>query len=130
MTALAISAGLADARRLATIAHLDLGAGVASIRVYDGTRPEAGGAATTLLVEIPLAKPCGVLAAGVITLVPGDLAMCLNGGGATWARIVNGDGEWCVDCDVSDMGSSAPIRLSNTTLLAGAAVALVSGVLR
>ncbi len=130
MTAPSISAELSDARLAATIAHLDSGPGPARIRVYDGVRPAPGDPGTTLLVEIALNKPCGVLAAHIVTLASTDLPICLNSGTATWARIVNGSGAYAIDCDVSDASGTAPIKLSAVLLLAGAKVALVSGVFR
>jgi hypothetical protein len=124
-----ISAAHAEARLTATRDYLDTGTDHARVRIYDGTRPAPGGAGTTLLVEIALDKPCGTVAAGVLTLASSDLPLVANSGVATWARVVNGDGDDAFDCDVSETGGAGEVQLSTTALFAGGKTALESAVL-
>ena len=125
----AISTELNEARLTGTLSFLDTGAGVARIRIYNGTRPATGGTVTTLLVEIPMDDPCGTVAAGVLTLASAALPLVASSGVATWARVINGDDDFAFDCDVSDMAGSGDIKLPSTTLYAGGKTQLVSGVL-
>jgi hypothetical protein len=118
-----------EARLGGTKSYLDTGSSNARIRVYNGTRPASGGTPTTMLVEIALDKPCGTVAAGVLTLSSSDLPLIANSGTATWARIVNGNGDYAFDCDVSATGGAGEVQLPSTTLFAGGKTQLVSGVL-
>lgn len=128
-TGIAISTEHNAARLAGTLAFLDTGTDNARIRIYGDVRPAAGGAETTLLVEIKLDKPSGTVAGGVLTLSSSDIPLVLNSGEATWARIVNGGGDWSMDCDVSDESGDAAVKLPSTTLYAGGKTVLVSGVL-
>jgi len=128
---LSISTALNEARLEGTKTFLDAGAGFARIRVYDGTRPANGAAISgpVLLVEIALDKPCGAVAAGVLTLAANTLSLIGNSGDATWARIINGDAQFVMDADVSLVAGSGDIKLEDTALLAGGRAVLISGVL-
>jgi len=50
-------------------------------------------------------------------------------GQASWARIVNGEGDLAWDCDVSDLNGAGELRLPSTTLYAGGSTRIVSGVI-
>lgn len=131
-TGVTISVALNEARLGGTRDFLDTGSANARIRLYDGTRPANGGTATLLLVEIELDKPCGTVASGVLTLSSSDLPLVANSGVATWARIVNGNGDHAFDCDVADDGDppgTGQVVLPDTTLYAGGKTQLISGVL-
>lgn len=117
-----------EARLEGTRLFIDSGPGVGRVRVYDGTRPAPGGAPTTLLAEIPLDDPCGVVANNQLVLSSSTIALVAATGLATWARIVNGNGAWVLDSEVSDMSGSAAIKLSNVNLFEGGKVELASGV--
>ena len=121
-----ISTAHNEARLAGTRTYMDAGAGKARIRVYDGPRPSAGGTATTLLVEIVLADPCGTVAANKLTLDADepDGYEVVAAGVAVWARIVNGNGDWVLDCDVSDPAGSGEVKLPGTTLAVGDIVPL------
>lgn len=110
---------------------LDLGASHARIRVYEGARPAANGTPNgPMLIEIELAKPCGVVSGGVLTLAQSETnPVAVAGGTAVWGRIVNGNGDWAMDCDVSGLGGSGEIKLSNTTVFSGGTVVLASAVM-
>lgn len=109
---------------------LDLGAGNARLRIYDGVRPAANGTpAGTLLGEIALDKPCGTVSAGQLVLTAADEPLALESGVATWARIVNGADTWAMDCDVSNVAGSGEVKLSDTAVLSGGLLTLISAVL-
>jgi hypothetical protein len=125
-----ISTAHNDARLAGSVSYLDTGSSHARIRLYSGTRPSAGGTATTLLCELTLPKPCGTVSAGVLTLgAPAADGQVLNTGIATWARIVNGNGDFAMDCDCSGPGGGGDIVLAQTQLYAGGYAHLVSAVL-
>lgn len=126
---LAISAAHNEARLNGTRTYLDTGTGNAKVRIYSGVRPTPGGTPTMLLVEIALAKPCGVVSGGMLTLASTDLAMVLNTGDATWARIVTANGDFAVDCDVSQTGGSGEVQLPSTQLYAGGKTEITSALL-
>lgn len=116
-----ISTAHNEARLTGTRTYMDTGVGKARFRVYDGTRRVPGGAVTTLLVEIVLAKPCGTVAANKLTLIADDPAgyEVVAAGDATWAECVNGNGDWVLDCDVSDPTGTGEVKLPGTTLAVG-----------
>jgi hypothetical protein len=109
---------------------LDAGGDAAEIRIYNGTRPAAGGTPTTLLATIVLTNPCGDIDDGSLSLTQDaeyDLAVAT--GTATWGRLVTAAGQWCIDADVGNEASAAPIKIDSTGLIAGGKVSLISAVL-
>lgn len=123
------AASRAAAALSATLTALNAGATGATVSLYTTTRPangeDAGGAAQAV---ITLPKPAGTISAGVLTLGAADDALILSTGVALWARI-EANSVILMDCDVSDTGGTATIRLATTTLYAGGSVRLASGVL-
>lgn len=119
------------ARLVGSLADLDAGSGNAAIRIYAGTRPSSPNdvPAAATLVEIGLTKPAGTVSGGVLTLTQADNGLILNSGTATWARVVDGDGAACFDCDAGEGIGAWEIQLSQAVLYAGGEVALVSAVL-
>lgn len=101
---------------------LDTGTDNATIEIYGNTRPDAGAepGASPLLTVI-LAKPCGAVVDGVLVLEAEDPTgeLIAASGTATWARFVNGDGEWAFDADVSNEGGSGEVQFPSTVLYAG-----------
>lgn len=99
----------------------------AKLRIYAGTQPATGGAATTLLAELTLASPMAPGAAsGILTLssITSDSAADATGT-ATWARIVKTDGTTHVlDCTVGTSG--ADINLNTVSIVANAQVSITS----
>ena len=63
-------------------------------RIYDGTKPAIGGAATTLLAELTCGTPfAGAASGGVLTLNSITQDSSANATGtATWARIATSGG--------------------------------------
>jgi hypothetical protein len=122
---------LVDALLNAVLSTMMLGPDPARVRVYGGTRPAGGEApGSAVLVEIVLPDPPGVLEDGTLILdaESTDDTLIANTGGATWARIVNGNGDCVIDCDVSITAGTAELKLSTTGLYEGGLVRLVSGV--
>ena len=99
----------------------------AKLRIYDGSRPATGGAATNLLAELTCnATFAPAAAAGVLTLnaITSDSAADATGT-ATWARIVQSDGSTHVlDCSVGTSG--ADINLNTTAIVTNAQVSVTS----
>ena len=123
---LAISAAHNAARLQGTLGFADAGAQNARIRLYATVRPVTGGDAIAApLVEITLAKPCGAIDAGVLTLVQAEAGgdLIAQTGTALWARWVNGDEILIADGSVSDAAGDGDFKVSGTTgtmLYAGA----------
>ena len=125
--ALGMAVGLRNAR---LDAITTFAGGSALLRIYDGTRPATGGAATTLLAELTCnATFAPAASGGTLTLNAITQDSSANATGtATWARIVKSDGTThVVDCSVGTSG--ADINLNTTSIVAGAAVAVTSAVL-
>jgi hypothetical protein len=104
---------------------IDAGAGAGLLRIYNGTKPAAGGAATTLLAQLTLSDPCGTVSAGVLTFsaITNDASADATGT-ATWARFVDSDGNWCADGTVGTSG--ADVNLNTTSIVAGQTVGITS----
>lgn len=99
----------------------------ALLRIYDGSRPATGGAATTKLAELTCnATFAPGAASGVLTLnaIAADASADATGT-ATWFRIVKSDGTTHVmDGSVSTSGSD--LNFNTTSIVAGANVAVTS----
>ena len=96
------------------------------LRIYDGTRPATGGAATTLLAELTGATPFaagasgGLLTLGAIT----QDASANATGTATWFRWVTSGGTFCIDGDVGTSG--ADLNLTTVSIVATQPVSVSS----
>jgi len=91
------------------------GAG-ALLRIYNGTRPATGGAATTLLYEGTCGAPFApAAAAGALSPTqPADIAAVASGT-ATWWRVVKADGT----THVMDGGVGSDMTLNSNELASG-----------
>lgn len=105
---------------------LNAGAGAAFIRLYDGSRPATGGAATTLLAELTCTDPAaGAAASGVLTFSAITSDSSANAtGSTTWGRIVDSAGGHVLDFSVGTSG--ADLNLNSTSISAGQTVAISS----
>lgn len=123
--ALAYSTNLRNARLDAIVTQLDLGA-ASLLRIYDGTRPATGGAATTLLAELTLTDPAGAAAdAGVLTLSSITADASANATGtATWFRLVTSAASFVMDGNVGTSGSD--LNINTLAIAAGANVSVTS----
>lgn len=89
--------------------------------------------ALILLAEVPLAYPCGAVAANKLTLDTPVEGMILASGNATWARIRSRNGDVVADCDIGEVNSAGQVvaagdlLLNSLTLFAGGTLRLVSG---
>lgn len=110
-----------------TLAFMNVGEDVTHLRLYGGTRPAGGGSAgSSPLVDIPLPSPPGTRTGNKIVLAGISDALVLLTGAATWARIVNGDGDIVLDCDVSDTAGTGEIKLESVALYAGGVARVLS----
>lgn len=99
----------------------------ALLRIYDGSRPATGGAATTLLAELVCnATFAPAAAAGVLTLnaIAADASANATGT-ATWFRIVQSDGTTHVT-DGSAGTSGTDLVLNTASIVAAANVSISS----
>lgn len=101
--------------------------GSALLRIYNGSRPSTGGAATTLLAELTCNGTFAAAASsGVLTLnaITNDSSANATGT-ATWFRIVKSDGTThVVDGDCGTSGSD--LNLNTTSIVSGGPVAVSS----
>lgn len=99
---------------------IDSGGAAAKLIVYSGAKPAKGGAATTALIEFTLAYPCAPNASnGQLAFSPISSTAAIGDGVATWARIQTSSGTFVMDCEVGDLSTSAPVRLSDTSITSG-----------
>lgn len=113
------------------LTFLNTGSGTAAVRIYGGARPGSVNSApgSSVLVNIPLSAPAGTVATGQLTLSPSGPGTVSTGGTATWARVVNRNGDTAFDMDVGLTGSGAECILTQTTLTPGNLVSITSAVL-
>ncbi len=111
----------------------------AQIDFYSDPVPTTPGDAPTgdLVVSIPLSGTAGTVDTDLFQIqltVPLeaqiDGADPATGSTVTWARIVDGDGDWFADVSVSDEAGSGEIKLQTTLLYNGAYCRLTSAVLQ
>lgn len=128
---ISITAALNTARLQAVADFLDIGTGSAAVRIYGGTRPAtpADTPSSAMLVQISLTKPCGTVAANVLTLTPAANGLITETGTATWARVVNGDGATAFDCDAGEGAGAWEVQLVQAVLYAGGDCALQAATL-
>lgn len=115
---LAISQAHNAARLAGTVAFADAGVQNSRIWLYATAQPafgaDPGGAP---LVEILLSKPCGAIAAGVLTLLQANAGgdLIAGTGSALWGRWVNGSDAIVADGTVSDAAGNGDFKVSGTT---------------
>ena len=125
-----MSLGMATALRNARLDAITTFAGNgALLRIYDGTKPATGGAATTLLAELTCGSPFAAgAAAGVLTLGSITQDSSANATGtATWFRIVKSDGTTHVlDGTVTATDDGGDLELVSTSITATQPVQVTS----
>ncbi len=128
---LGFSLSVRNARAQAVVDQLDKATLPGSLAVFATTQPATGappGGAP--LVTIPLQKPCGTVANGVITFAVTQPGQINPGGNAAWVRAYDGDGNFVVDGDCAVTGTpGAAFTLDNVTLNLGAFVFLSAATL-
>lgn len=95
------------------------------LRIYDGTRPATGGAATTLLAEFTLGTPFAPSASSA-TLSPTlpSSTTGLAAGTATWFRIVTSGGTAVIDGSAGTSGTD--LVLNSASISVGATVSITA----
>lgn len=122
---IAYSTTIRSNRMTQVLNAIDGGAGAGLIRIYDGTRPATGGTATTLLAELTCSDPSGSVSSAVLTFSSITQDSSANATGtATWGRIVDSTGTFCVDFNVGTSG--ADLNLNSASITSGVAVAISS----
>lgn len=124
-----LSSSIRNAQLNLITTAIDAGAGAGLRRLYDGTRPATGGAATTLLAELTFTDPSGpaassgVLTQSAITADPSANAT----GTATWGRDVDSTGAFVQDFSVGV--GSGDYQLNTVSITSGVQVSCTSSVL-
>lgn len=100
---------------------LDAGSGPGTAKIYSGTMPATPETAATgtLLAELVLAKPCGVVADKKLTFsaITQDLE-ANNTGYAGYVRLADSDGNVIIDGDVTSTGGTGVLKLNTTIVTA------------
>ena len=124
--ALAYSTTVRNARLQAVADAIDGGSGAGLLRIYDGTRPSSGGAATTLLAELTFSDPCAAsVTGGVLTFDAVTKDSSANATGtASWFRCVDSAGTFVIDGGVGTSG--ADMNLNSVSISAGQEVSITS----
>lgn len=108
---------------------IDAGAGAGLARIYDGTRPATGGAATTLLATLTCTDPSAPNASsGVLTfsaISPDTSADATST--ATWGRFVDSTGAVVADFSVGTSGQD--LNLNTVSIVTGVQVSCSSATL-
>lgn len=115
-------------------AKIDQGSGAGKLRVYAGSRPANANTALTgqtLLIEFTLADPAfgaptQVGNTAVATATPPAPVQAAATGTATFFQIVDSDDVVILDGAVSDTAGSGDLKLSNTSVVSGVDVTVVS----
>lgn len=127
--ALGLVTTLRNARADAINTAFNAGAGACLIRIYDGTRPATGGAATTLLAELTCSDPAAAAASGgVLTLSAVTADASANATGtASWFRMVDSTAGFVLDGNVTITGGGGDMTLDSLSITIGQQVSLTSG---
>lgn len=118
-----MSAGYSMALRNAQLDAITATVGNAGLlRIYDGTQPATGGAATTKLAEFILGTPYApAAAAAVLSPTLPSATTGIVGGTATWFRVTTAGGT-----QVTDGTVGVEMILSSTSISAGGPVYVTS----
>lgn len=99
------------------------------LRIYDGSRPASGGAATTLLAQLALSATAAPAASGgVLTFnaITQDASADATGT-ATWFRVTTSGGTFVIDGSISTSGSD--LNLTSTSIVITQPVSVTSFVI-
>lgn len=120
--ALAFSTTLRDSRLDAIVTAIGASG---LVRIYDGSRPATGGAATTLLAELPLSATAGTVSGQVLTMSAITTDSSANATGtASWFRVTTSGGTPVIDGNVGTSGSD--LNLNTTSIVIAGSVAISS----
>ncbi len=110
-------------------ALIDADAADGELRIYDGSRPATGGAATTLLSTLNLGYVFAAGASGgdlTANAISDDTSAAATGT-ATWFRITDSSGDFIMDGDVGTSGSD--LNLNSVAITIGGTVSVTSFVI-
>lgn len=98
------------------------------VRLYDGTRPATGGAATTLLAELACSATFAPAASGgVLTVNAITQDSSANATGtATWGRVTTSAGVAVFDFSVTATGGGGDLQLTTVSITATQPVSITS----
>lgn len=121
--------------RLAAIAErIDGAATPGVLRLYSGARPTAGaipGGGAALVATVILPRPLvDTLDGRTLTFAAIPDAMATITAHLTWARWENGDGAWCMDCDIGVGDPTDPPLDTDPPILIDSADVLPGGLVR
>jgi len=117
-----LGAALLLAQLQATLVRLDIGTtGNACVRIYTTARPEEMGVSSVPWLEIPLARPAGIITDGLLVLAPQDVAgtMVLTSGVPKWAELVATDGVVLAEGGVTAEGVGGCFEVAGGTVPEG-----------
>lgn len=122
------STSLRNAQLQAIIDAIDAGSGVGKLKIYDGSRPAAGGGITSqvLLATPVFSDPCASApSSGALTFnsITSDTDAAADGD-ASWARITDSDDTFVMDVSVGATGSGADIELTDVSIAMHGTVAV------
>lgn len=125
--ALGINVTLRNARLNVLRDAIDAGVGPGVVKIYSGTRPATGGAATTLLGTVTCSDPCAPNAAsGVLTFSAFTEDSSADADGtATWARAEDSAGTFVADMSVGTSGTD--LIMNTVTIVTGGPIRIDSG---
>lgn len=108
---------------------IDAGAGNGTAKIYSGTIPATPETAATgtLLAELTLSKPCGVVSAKKLTFSAITQDASANADGvAGYVRISDSAGNAVIDGDVSNTAGTGVLKLNTVNIAAGGPVLINS----
>lgn len=112
---------------------VDAGAGAGVIRIYDGVRPATADTALgaqVMLVEFACADPAFEAASGGSVAIDADpdlSATAVADGTASWARVLDSDGNVIFDGDVDLTANNPDFSMNSLALTTGQTVILTVG---
>ena len=133
MAVMKLLAAVRTALATALLTAFDVGDGPCELKIYDGAQPAGPATAVTtqvLLGTLTCSDPIGSAAAGALTFgsVTQDSAADASGT-ASWARLLDGDGNALADFDVTVTAGSGVVKLNTVTIVAGGPIAVTSFVI-
>jgi hypothetical protein len=127
---LGLAVSLRSARLGLVAVALDAAATPGLVRLYSGTQPATGASITSQVLQcsVPLNDPCATLAGTVLTF-PSATAdgVRVAADTITWARFVDGDGNFVLDGDVTVSGGGGFVTVSAVTGAIGALLRFFGG---
>lgn len=113
-----ISSAMAAAQLQATLDRANAGAGNSRVQLFATTLPPLIGQGTdTPMAEVILAKPCGAIIDGALTLYPLDAngSVVAADGIPRWAQWLAADGAVLADGTVTDASSGGDFQVAGGT---------------